>query len=503
MLDAVPPSRTRRLKTKAVSIRVKLTLLTLAMIAVITTGSSLVAIENMDRALFDNLAKRGASIALSASIPAGYSLLADDRLALDNLAAKIEASQEDITYLAILDIDGNILAHNNLSKTGSAFETLFGVPLLNAPDFTMQQVNRNGVAHYEFKAPIEFANNQIGHVIVGIDAQKALAAKEAARRYILLISLTVLAAGSLGAFLLSKLFTAPIERLAAGVSDITAGSYNVEVKVTSQDELGQLTRSFNEMSKVIMSQKQHLEDYAHNLEESYVATIKILAAALDARDNYTLGHSARVARLSLLIGKQIGLNDKELKDLEMACFLHDIGKIHIPDIIINKPVTLNQEETQVIKKHPEQGAAILRLAGSLHKYIPVILHHHEWYNGQGYPHGLKGDEIHIFAQIVSIADTYDAMTTSRPYRKGCSRGDAAAEIMKFRGTQFNPELTDIFLAALDNYDDDQDLFSSGGPHETNYNPYPYSAAIADDINRMRFDLPATPGDDEPVNPSTH
>ncbi|NIQ10409.1 MAG: HD domain-containing protein, partial [Gammaproteobacteria bacterium] len=110
-----------------------------------------------------------------------------------------------------------------------------------------------------------------------------------------------------------------------------------------------------------------------------ISTIKILAAALDARDNYTLGHSARVARLSLLIGQRLGLNEDELKELEMACFLHDIGKIHIPDVIINKPIPLNQEEVQVIKKHPEQGAAILRLADSLHKYIPAILHHHEWY----------------------------------------------------------------------------------------------------------------------------
>lgn len=479
------PSRTNHIKSKAVSIRVKLTFLTLAMIAIITTGSSMVAIENMDRALFDNLAKSGATIALSVAIPAGYSILTEDRLALDNLAAKIQASQKDISYLAILDNNDHILAHNNLSQTGRTFATIHGPPLLSAPDFTMQQVNRNGLSFYEFTSPIEFANNKIGNVIVGIDTATLLAAKESARRHILMISLAVLAVGSFGALMLSRLFTTPIERLAAGVSEITAGSHSVEVKVTSNDELGQLTRSFNEMSRVIMSQQQHLEDYAHNLEESYVATIKILAAALDARDNYTLGHSARVARLSLLIGKQMGLNNDELKDLEMACFLHDIGKIHIPDIIINKPVKLDSNETQVIKKHPEQGAAILRLAGSLHKYIPVILHHHEWYNGQGYPHGLKGDEIHTFAQIVSIADTYDAMTTSRPYRKGCSREEAAEEIMKFRGTQFNPELTDIFLVALNEYDDDQELFSAGGHHERNHSPYPHSAAITDDINRMR------------------
>ena len=467
-----------RLNRKVVSIRVKLTLLTLALIALITSGSSMVAIQNMDRELFDSLVKRGSSIALSAAIPAGYSILADDQLALDNLAAKIEASQADITYLAILNNDGHILAHNRLMATGSQFEAPAPATLQHSADFTMHLVDRDGLTSYEFQSPIVFAENQIGSIVVGINAATLHAAKDSARQKIIAISLTVLAFGALCTFLLSRLITAPIERLAAGVSQITAGNYRTEVKVTSADELGELTRSFNEMSRVIMSQKEHLGAYASHLEESYLSTIKILAAALDARDNYTLGHSARVARLSILIGQRLGLSPEELKELEMACFLHDIGKIHVPDSIINKPTPLTREESLIIRKHPEQGAEILRLADSLHQYIPVVLHHHEWHNGKGYPHGLQGDEIHIYAQILSIADTYDAMTSSRPYRQGCNREEAASEIMKFRGTQFNPDLADIFLLALDDYEDDQALFSSGGPHETHHFLYTHSAYSA-------------------------
>lgn len=479
------PSRPGRFNRKIVSIRVKLTLLTLAMIAVITTGSSMVAIQSMDQELLDSLVKRGASIALSAAIPAGYSILADDRLALDNLAAKIEASQEDITYLAILDNDSNILAHNTLAATGSFFETETGTPLEHGSGFTVHRVEREGLASYEFRAPIQFADSQLGSVIVGIDAATLHAARDLAHGRILLISLVVLVFGALFTFMLSKLITAPIERLAAGVSQITAGNYHVEVKVNSRDELGELTRSFNEMSRVIMLQQENLGGYASNLEDAYISTIRILAAALDARDNYTLGHSARVARLSILIGQRLGLSTEQLKELEMACFLHDIGKIHIPDVIINKPIPLNHQESKIIKRHPEQGATILELAESLHKYIPVVLHHHEWYNGTGYPHGLQGDEIHIYAQIVSIADTYDAMTSSRPYRKGCSRDEAAAEIMKFRGIQFNPELTDIFLVALNDYEDDQALFSLGGPHETHHFLYSHGPSPDGDIHSLR------------------
>ena len=470
---------------KSVSIRIKLTLLTLAMIALITTGSSMVAVQNMDRELLDSLIKRGASIALSAAIPAGYSILTGDRLALDNLAAKIQASQQDVRYLVILDNHENIQAHSSLTETGSRFAVADSMPLEQGPGYIMHQVERDGFTSFEFQSPILFADSQIGSIIVGIDAAALNTAKASARQRILLISLAVLAFGALCTFMLSKLITTPIERLAAGVSQITAGNYHIEVKVTSKDELGELTRSFNEMSRVIMSQKDKLQGYASNLEESYISTIRILATALDARDNYTLGHSTRVAQLSLLIGSRLGLTAEALKELEMSCFLHDIGKIHVPDVIINKPTPLDRDEVQIIKKHPEQGAEILYLAESLRKYIPAVLHHHEWYNGTGYPHGLRGDEIHIYAQIVAIADTYDAMTSSRPYRKGCSRDGATAEIMKFRGSQFNPELTDIFLLALNDYEDDQALFSLGGANETHHFLYTHGTSVGSSTNRLR------------------
>lgn len=467
------------------SIKVKLTVLTLVIIALITTGSSIVAIRSMDRALLDSLVKRGTSIALSASIPAGYSILTDDRLALDNLAAKIEASQPDILYLAILDKNSHVLAHNNLATTGTLFPEASAPPLLQGTGFTMHQLDRYGQASYEFRTPIRFGGTQVGDIIVGISTSSLVMAKTAARQQILLVSLGVLALGALGTLFLSRIITTPIERMKAGVTEITAGNYDVQVKISSRDELGELTRSFNKMTRVITSQKKHLQNYASNLEESYLSTVQILATALDARDNYTLGHSARVAKLSLLTGQLLGLSSADRKELEMACFLHDIGKIYIPDVIINKPGPLDQQESLIIKKHPEQGAEILRLSESLHKYIPVVLHHHEWYNGNGYPHGLKGEEIHIYAQIVAIADTYDAMTTSRPYRRGCNRDEATAEIISCRGSQFNPELTNLFLDALNNYEDEPSFFVSGETHDTHEFLSHHSSSVGGDIISLR------------------
>ncbi len=123
----------------------------------------------------------------------------------------------------------------------------------------------------------------------------------------------------------------------------------------------------------------------------------------------------------------------------------------MPDAILKKPGPLNPEELQALRRHPEYGADILRLSESLHRHIPTVLHHHEWYNGQGYPAGLRGDEIPLQAAIVSLADTYDALTSCRPYRAGRSRDEAVLEIRRFRGTQFAPELTDLFIDVLKNY----------------------------------------------------
>ena len=470
-----------------------MTVLTLVIIALITTGSSIVAIRSMDRALLDSLVKRGTSIALSASIPAGYSILTDDRLALDNLAAKIEASQEDIGYLAILDKNSLVLGHNKLAATGTLFREVPGPPLLKGTGFTVHQVDRYGQASYEFRTPIQFGGSQVGDIIVGISTSSLVRAKTTARQQILLVSLGVLAFGVLCTFLLSRIITTPIERMKAGVSEISAGNYDVQVKISSRDELGELTRSFNKMTRVIMSQKKHLQNYASNLEESYLSTVQILATALDARDNYTLGHSARVAKLSLLTGQLLGLSNADRKELEMACFLHDIGKIYIPDVIINKTGPLDQQENLIVKEHPELGAEILRLSESLHKYIPVVLHHHEWYNGNGYPHGLKGEEIHIYAQIVAIADAYDAMTTSRPYRSGCSRDEATSEIINCRGSQFNPELTNIFLDALNNYEDDPSLFVVGGTHDTHDLLSHHSSFVGGNIISLRDSIARAKG----------
>ncbi len=171
----------------------------------------------------------------------------------------------------------------------------------------------------------------------------------------------------------------------------------------------------------------------------------MLSAAIDARDHYTLGHSTRVSQLSIRLGREIGLAEKENEEIEIACLFHDVGKIKMPDSILHKKGVLTPTEKREMMRHPEHGAEILSKAPSLCKFIPAVRHHHEWYNGTGYPDGLSGDKIPLHAAIISLADAFDAMTSDRPYRRALTTDEALDKIVEFSGRQFNPDLVKSFL----------------------------------------------------------
>jgi diguanylate cyclase (GGDEF)-like protein/PAS domain S-box-containing protein/putative nucleotidyltransferase with HDIG domain len=181
----------------------------------------------------------------------------------------------------------------------------------------------------------------------------------------------------------------------------------------------------------------------HTLDHVYA-----LAATVDARDPYTYGHSKRVAAISEMIGKAIRLSQSELAQLRGAALLHDIGKVGVPDSTLGKPGKLTEKEWEVIRKHSAEGARIVGHVKALAALVPIIKHHHEWYDGTGYPDGLKGERIPVGARIISIADAYDTMTTRRPYREPMSREEALGELRRCCGTQFDPILVGVFGEAL-------------------------------------------------------
>ncbi len=184
------------------------------------------------------------------------------------------------------------------------------------------------------------------------------------------------------------------------------------------------------------------------LEKSYFMTMKALAAAVEEKDRYTRGHSERVRTYANQLAKRLGMSNETISTIDHACVLHDIGKIGIPDFIIHKDRDLTEEEYRQIKEHPAKGERIIRVIPFLEPAQPIIRHHHERFDGTGYPDGIKGKEIEPGARIVAIADAYDAMTTERPYRGPLSRDHAIAVLEEQKGKQFDPELVDIFVRYL-------------------------------------------------------
>ncbi len=215
----------------------------------------------------------------------------------------------------------------------------------------------------------------------------------------------------------------------------------------AKDRGGNQTCLASDVSEVARAGEMSWE-LAEHLEAASLNTIYALAAAVDARDHYTYGHSRNVSKYAVAIGKALGLSRRTQERLRICALLHDIGKIGLPDSIIRKSDPLDEEEWEIMRKHSELGATIISHTPELADCAPAIRHHHEWHDGRGYPHGLKGEDIPLEARIIAIADAYDTMTTPRAYRQMASPQQAMEELRLCAGTQFDPELVEAFCQAM-------------------------------------------------------
>jgi HD-GYP domain-containing protein (c-di-GMP phosphodiesterase class II) len=286
-------------------------------------------------------------------------------------------------------------------------------------------------------------NSRLG-VIAIQDEAAALVSVSDMRRQVLWISfiaalLTIL----IGIFFAKKL-TTPVMELASGAHRIASGDFSQRIEVKSRTELGDLGNSFNIMTDQIERFIGDLQRSAQENRELFIGTVKGLAAAIDGKDPYTRGHSERVSRFSMAIGQRLGLSDEEVEKIRISALLHDVGKIAIDDAILKKPAALTDDEYEIMKKHPQKGYKIMSQIPAMREFLPGMYMHHEMVNGKGYPQGLKGDEIPLMGKIVAVADTFDAMTTDRPYQKAMKFEEALARIESFVGTRYDA----VVVAAL-------------------------------------------------------
>lgn len=251
-----------------------------------------------------------------------------------------------------------------------------------------------------------------------------------------------------GSMLAPQLVAHPIERGGRRFGVLLAGGKMGEDPQVSTYE----TKSIESVCGLLGAFLENADLY-ETQRRSFIGTIRAMSGALDAKDRYTRGHSDRVAFLSAEIARVLGYSDDEVERVRIAGIVHDVGKIGVPEHVLCKPGRLTDGEFELIKKHPEIGFHILQDIPGLEDILPGVLHHHERYDGNGYPHGLAGDEIPLLARIIGVADTFDAMSSNRAYRSKMARDVVLAEIERCAGAQFDPRVAQAFLTLdLGEYD---------------------------------------------------
>jgi HD-GYP domain-containing protein (c-di-GMP phosphodiesterase class II) len=298
-------------------------------------------------------------------------------------------------------------------------------------------------------ATVELDHNSLLGVIAIQDEAAALASVRDMRNQVLFVSLVAATLALLIGFYFAEKLTRPVRELAAGARRIAAGDFSRRVRVPGRTELGELGTSFNQMTDQIEQFVGDLQRSADENHELFLGTVKALAAAIDGKDPYTRGHSERVSRFSVATAQGLGLPEIEIERIRISALLHDVGKIGIDDRVLKKPAALTDEEFDIMKTHPQKGYKIMSQIPAMRDFLPGMYMHHEMINGQGYPQGLKGDEIPLQARIVSVADTFDAMTTERPYQQAMDLESALTRLKSFVGTRYDARVVAAFIAACE------------------------------------------------------
>lgn len=258
---------------------------------------------------------------------------------------------------------------------------------------------------------------------------------------------TVIVASLVGSVMAYRI-TSPIAALANGARAIANGDFSKRLNLRTNSEIGQLAEDFNSMGEQVQRYINDLKFAANENRQMFLGTVRALAEAIDGKDPYTRGHSERVMLYSVLMAQEMAMSEDEIEDIRIAAILHDVGKIGIEDRILKKPAALTEDEYAVMKGHPQKGAVIMSQIPQMKKYVPGMYYHHECIDGRGYPLGLKGDQIPMMARIISVADTFDAMTTNRPYQRAMTTEVAVQKIWAFSGTRYDPKVVEALESAL-------------------------------------------------------
>lgn len=370
--------------------------------------------------------KRGTLLAKSLAISAREPLLERDRLTLGSIVQAIRR-EPDVAGAWITDHTNAVVIASDVHTPGLQMQGRKAAP-------PPEQTER-----IAFMEPIVYGSRTIGSAHIGLELAYANQAVAETKSRVVGTMLVALLIGMGGTFLLTRMFVRPVESLVAATREVAKGNLRVHVPIRRRDEIGTLTDAFNQM----ISDLRRASD---EIQRGYLDMTRALAAAIEAKDTYTRGHCQRVSAYAVAMGTRLGLPETTMRDLELAAILHDIGKIGIDEAILTKPSRLTFEEMRVMHQHPVIGERILQSVEILRPIASYIVHHHEHYDGKGYPNGAKGEGIPLIGRILALVDAYDSMTSHRPYRASLPDEEGLRRLRAKAGTQFDPQLVAVFLA---------------------------------------------------------
>ena len=448
------PSSTRRL----VSMKLIFSLVTVTLVGLTVLGVFLVTDRNARRALETEMEVRLVLEARHLALLSADALLADyPELTLCPIVREMMQRQPDLAMAMVLDHEGRIQGHPDVRRLGESFSML--ETFTPCETLSGLQGDESLLASEELMAarvPARHPGGQVvGTVLVAQDRAYISGMLAQGRRNVLVLAGALAIAGVLLALVVVHRLLAPLDTLRAGLARIGQGDLDSPIELRNVTELGLLADTIDDMA--VQIKQSRAETRARELE--IIATqrevIHILGEVVESRSHETGNHIDRVAECAALLAELAGLNRRQCELLRMAAPMHDVGKIGIPDAILNKPGKLTDAEYEVMKTHAALGHAILSQSDRpILRAAAIVAHqHHEHWNGGGYPRGLAGEEIHIFGRIVAIVDVFDALTSDRCYRPAMPLSEALAIMTGQRGTQFDPELFDLFMRDLDRFRD--------------------------------------------------
>ena len=416
-------------------LKLKFIIMTVLLVTVTVFGSSYFFTQQERDVLMREMTRRGATIARNLGIISTDSLISKDNLSLATFVSST-MKNEGIVYAMILDEKSRVLAHSNIEMIGKSYLEPPGVrPLTNEEILIQPYRNDKKESVIDLAIPINLRNGvRIGAVHIAMSQKSIDKYVMQAFRESLSIAAGLLIIGVIIAIFVVNFMLKPFGELVRGAKAIGEGNLNYKINLKGQDELAILGQSFNEMTD--------------RLKEMYIGMLRAMAKALESRDPFDGGHDQRVAELAANCAQLINLPPEEVENIRLAAQVQNLGHIAVPDVILDNTGKLSNEEYDKLKHHPQAGAEILDQVQALRGTVSLVLHHHERFDGTGYPTGIKGKDIPLGARILAAADAYDAMTSAQKHREAISHEQAVEEIKKGAGTQFDPEVVEAFVESL-------------------------------------------------------